>query len=94
MPIDWDEFDKDLEIIIKDEAGATDKQLALRIASVSKMTVEDIEELFPEPADVQKLGELMKIVKSAEEQNTKIKNIVANAEAFGGVILKLLSNFT
>jgi hypothetical protein len=94
MPIDWDKFDKDLGDIVKKAADATDEQLAEKIASVTRMTAEEVQSLFPEPADVKKLAELMKIVKSSEERNTKVQNIVANAEAFGGVMLTLLANFT
>ena len=56
-------------------------------------TDEEVKELFPKPADTKKLAELMKIVKSAEDRNTKINNIVANAEEFGGVVLTLLGKF-
>jgi hypothetical protein len=57
------------------------------------MTDEEVQELFPDPADVKKLAKLMKIVQSAEARNTKINNIVSNAEEFGGIILTLLAKF-
>ena len=57
------------------------------------MTDEEVKELFPSPADVKKLTELMKIVKSSQNRNEKINNIVAKSEELGGVILSLLQKF-
>lgn len=93
MPIDWDAFDSEIDSIIETSADATDDRLASRISSITRMTDEEVKELFPEPADVKKLADLMKIVKSAEERNDKINSIVANAEQFGGVVLSLLQKF-
>ena len=93
MPIDWDEFDDEIDAIIETSADNTDERLASRISSITRMTDDEIQELFPEPADAKKLTELMRIVKSAETRNNKINNIVANAENFGGVVLTLLGKF-
>ena len=93
MPIDWEEFDSTVNSAIKNSAEKTDQQLASRISSITRMTDDEVQELFPKPADVKKLWELMRIVKSADEQNTKINNIVSNAEEFAGVILTLLTKF-
>jgi len=93
MPVNWDEFDNEVDSAIERGAQTTDDQLASRVSSLTRMTDEEIIELFPEPGDVKKLGDLMKIVKSAETQNTKINNIVNNAEQFGGVVLTLLTKF-
>ena len=93
MPVDWDELDKDIDSAIKDSVKKTDKQLASRISSLTRMTDEEVQELFPDPGDVKKLTKLMKIVKSADERNTKINNIAANAEEFGGVVLTLIEKF-
>lgn len=93
MAIDWDKFEEELDIIIEESAAATDEKLASKISSITRMTDEEVQELFPEPADVKKLAELMKIVKSAEERNTNVTNIVSSAEKFGSVILTLLTKF-
>jgi len=93
MPINWDEFDNEIDSIIESSAKATDEKLASRISSITRMTDEEVQELFPDPADVKKLTELMKIVKSADERNTKINNIVSNTEKFGGIVLTLLEKF-
>ena len=52
-----------------------------------------VNELFPDPADVKKLTQLMKIVKSSENRNNKVNKIVENSEQFGGVVLTLLNKF-
>jgi hypothetical protein len=93
MPVDWDQFETDLDSIIESGARRADDRLAARISSVTRMTDEEVKELFPEPADVKKLGELMKVVNAATDRNTKITNIVSNAEDFAGVILTLLEKF-
>lgn len=90
MPINWDEFDSELDSIIDEAADATDQRLASRISSITRMTDDEVQELFPGPADVKKLAELMKIVKSSENRNDKISKIVANSEEFGGIMLSLL----
>lgn len=93
MPINWDEFDRDIGDIIEESANRTDEQLASRISSITRMTDDEVKELFPDPADVKKLVDLMKIVKSADDRNNKINKIVSNAENFGGVVLSLLTKF-
>ena len=91
MPIDWNRFDKDLDRIIEQGARETDRELAEKAASLTRMTAEEIQELLPSPADVKKLSELMKIVRSAKERTEKANEIAANAEKFAGIILTLLT---
>lgn len=93
MPVNWDEFERDLDSIIERGAARADEKLASRISSVTRMTDDEVKELFPEPADIQRLAKLMKIVKSAEDRNTKINNIISNAEEFAGIVLTLLEKF-
>jgi hypothetical protein len=93
MPVDWDQFESDLDSIIESGAQRSDDRLASRISSVTRMTDEEVKELFPEPADAKKLAELMKVVNAATDRNTKINNIISNAEDFAGVILTLLEKF-
>ncbi|GAB2188415.1 hypothetical protein MAH1_00210 [Sessilibacter sp. MAH1] len=90
MPIDWNTFNNELDIAIINAANATDKKLASQISSITRLTDDEIQELFPEPADVKKLTQLLEIVKSAEDRNTKINKIVDNSEEFGGIVLTLL----
>ncbi len=85
--------DINIDEIIEDCANETDDELASKISSLTKMTDEEIKELFPKTTDVKNLVELMKIVKSSEDRNTKINKIVSNTEEFSGVVLTLLSKF-
>ena len=93
MPINWDDFDKQLDGAIANAGTATDDALASSISSLTRMTDAEVKELFPNPSDVKKLASLMKTVKSAQSHNEKINQIVQNAEQFGGIILKLLNRF-
>jgi hypothetical protein len=93
MPTDEDKQNEELGSIIGAAAGRTDKQLDSKMSSLRKLTDDEVKSLFPEPADVKKLKALMDIVKAADDDNTKINNIVANSEEFAGVILKLLRTF-
>ena len=90
MPIDWENFQSDLDALVNDAGEKTDQQLAGKISSVTRLTDEEVKEMFPDPADVKKLGELMEIVKRSGDKNDKINKIVANAEDFAGIILTLL----
>jgi hypothetical protein len=92
MP-DWEKFEKSLDKAIEEASVKTDEKLASGISSVTRLTDEEVIELFPETTDAQNLVELMKIVKSAEDRNVKITRIVENSEKFGGVVLTLLSKF-
>ena len=93
MPIDWDAFDNEIDEIIETSSTSTDERLASKISSITRMTDEEVQELFPDPADVKKLSKLMKIVQSADDRNTKVNNIISNAEEFSGIILTLLAKF-
>ena len=93
MPIDWDEFESEIDEIIETSSTSTDERLASKISSITRMTDEEVQELFPEPADVKKLAKLMKIVQSADDRNAKVNNIISKAEEFSGIILTLLAKF-
>lgn len=88
MSINWNNVD--VEGAMKRAGDRTDEKLASQVSSLTRLTDQEVLELFPEPADVKKLQELMKVVKSAEERNSKINRIVSNAEEFGGIVLTLL----
>jgi len=93
MPMDWDKFERDLDAIIESGAQRADKRLASQISSVTRMTDDEVKELFPEPGDARKLAGLMKIVKGADSRNNKINTIVKNAEEFAGIIVTLLEKY-
>jgi aspartyl-tRNA synthetase len=93
MPVDWDKFDNEIDSIIDRSADKTDAQLAAKISSITRMTDDEVQALFPNAADAKKLTELMKIVQSADSRNKKVNNIVSNAQRYGGVVLTLLEKF-
>jgi hypothetical protein len=93
MAIDWDKFQDELDGLVNDAGDKTDKKLAGKISSITRLTDDEVKKMFPDPADVKKLGELMEIVKRAGDRNEKINKIVANAEDFAGIVLTLLGKF-
>jgi len=90
MPFDINEFKEKFGSARQHALDKTNNELASEISSVSRLTNEEIIDLFPETTDMEKLASLIEIVNSSEEQNTKINQIVANAEKFGGIILSLV----
>jgi hypothetical protein len=94
MPINWEKFQSDLDQAIEEAGERTDNKLAGKISAITRLTDDEVKKLFPDPADVKKLAELMAIVKGAGETNQKISQIVKNAEEFAGIVLTLLSKFS
>lgn len=90
MPIDWNTFDQDADAALQGAKKATDDQLASKISSITRLTDEEIKGLFPTPAEAKTLIELMKIVKSAEDQNVKTRRLIEKVEEIGGTAIKLL----
>ncbi|HEX2494879.1 MAG TPA: hypothetical protein VHK24_13995 [Steroidobacter sp.] len=93
MSIDWGKFQDDVDAAVKNAGANTDAKLASKISGISRLTEDEIRQLFPESADAKKLAELMEIVRSAGQQHEKINRIVGNAESFGKVIFTLLAKF-
>ena len=93
MPIDWDKFQSELDDSIEAAGEKTDRKLAGQIASITRLTEEDVQRLFPDPADVKKIAALMEIVKGSTAQNEKINAIVSNIKDFAGVAVTLLAKF-
>jgi hypothetical protein len=89
MAIDWVQFGIDVDAAAERSANATDEILASKVSSLTSMTDTEVKELLPQPADVKALGKLLKVVQSATDRNTKINQIVNNAEEFAGVVLAL-----
>jgi hypothetical protein len=94
MPINWEKFQSDLNQAIEEAGERTDAKLAGKISAITRLTDDEVKKLFPDPADVKRLAELMEIVKGAGERNQKINQIVKNAEEFAGIVLTLLSKFS
>jgi hypothetical protein len=93
MAINWESFQGELDSLIDEAGDRTDKKLANKISSITRLTDDEVKKLFPDSADIKKLAELMEIVKRAGDKNEKITDIVTNAETFGGIILTLLAKF-
>ncbi|HEX6982033.1 MAG TPA: hypothetical protein VF181_04675 [Balneolaceae bacterium] len=93
MSKELDELLEDFDELSAKAKKDADEEVAGRISSVTTMTKDEITSLFPKRGDQKKLAELMQIVKSAENRNSKVNEIVGRAEEFSGVILKLLGKF-
>lgn len=93
MSIDWDSFDKNVQQAIDNAADRTDTALAGRVASITRLTDAEVRDLFPAPADVQKLGELLKIVKNASDKNTRAHALVSNIESLATTVITLVEHF-
>jgi uncharacterized protein (UPF0305 family) len=89
MPIDWDAIDREIEAA----AGDTDAKLVSRISSISRMKDEDIEKLFPDSGDKEKLKKLLQIVDEASDENTKKQNLIKNIEELSGTVISLVKRF-
>ena len=90
MAIDWDKFQTNVDVAVIGGSTKTDAKLAGLISSVTRLTDDEIKRLFPDPADVKKLAELLEIVKKAGDKNNKINQIVANIGDFAGIVVTLL----
>lgn len=93
MPFDINKFKEKLDAARQNAKDKTDKELASEISGLTRLTDDEIQELFPQTADLEKLADLMAIVKSADDQNQKINKIVENSEKFAGVVITLLNKF-
>ena len=80
----------DMKSIAKRAGKKTDEDLAAKILDLRAPTEEEIKSFFPTQTDRETVTELLKIVKSAEDRNTKITRIMENSEKFVGVMTKLV----
>jgi hypothetical protein len=93
MPIDWEKLGKEIDAALKRAEKRTNDKLASRVASLTRLTEEEIKDLFPTPADVDKLKKLMEIVKSDEDRNRKVVLLKTNIENVAETVVKLLEKF-
>lgn len=84
-----DNFDE-ISTKAKEEA---DREVGDKISSVTKMTAEEVKELFPDTEEQKKLAELVQIVKSSDDHNQKVNAVIGRAEEFSGIVVKLLGRF-
>ena len=90
----WDELEQRIGGLVDQAADDTDEELATEMSSITRLTNEEIKELFPRPSDAQKLFELIRLVNEDTEKNEKINNLVANSEKFADILITLVSRFT
>ena len=93
MPVDWDKFQETIDEEVDAAAKKTNEKLASAASSVSRLTDEEVKKLFPKPADVQKLKDLLEIVKSEDSHNQKVSKLMNNIEDLAGTVVKLVSHF-
>lgn len=90
MALDWNEVVSHADADVQGAKARTDEKLASKISSLSNMTDEEVQRLFPEPADAKRLATLMQIVQSSDDQNRKVDQLVGNIQDLAGTILTLL----
>ena len=57
MTIDWKKFQDELDQMVDKAGNKTDKKLAHKISSITRLTEVEVKQLFPDPGDVKRLGE-------------------------------------
>lgn len=77
-----------------DQAKQTDEQYAAEIARLTKLTSADIQDLFPNKVDKDRLTDLMKIVKAATSRNEKVAELGKNFGMLGESAIRLLEALT
>jgi len=90
----WDDLEQRIGGLVDEAAEDTDEELATEMSSITKLTNEEIKELFPKPSDTQKLFELIRLVNEDTEKNEKINKLVANSEKFADIVITLVSRLT
>ena len=79
----------DFDDVLDEAEQKTNDQLKDKIAALTKLTPEDLQKIAPTVADKNGLLKLMDIVRSAANENDKKAAILANIEAFAGVVLNI-----
>jgi len=72
-------------------AQQTDQQLSSAETTLTAVTWTDLKKMLPNPLDQQQLTDLMNIVQAATDHNEKVASLIANIDALGGVVVKVLS---
>ena len=70
-------------------AEKTDEQLGAQ--QPKGITWEEVQKMLPDPADQERLNELMQIVQAATAHNEKVASLIQNINKLGGVVVKVLS---
>ncbi len=91
MSIDFGRLRRQAQRAARDARRRTDEKLASSVSSLTVFTDEEVRELFPRPADVERLARLMEIVKSSDSDNRRLMRLKDNIDELGGTVLKLLA---
>lgn len=79
--------------IAEKSAKKTDAQLATEISSLTRLTDDEINKLFPQQVDKEKLLKLLEIVKESTDENEQIRKLMGNISDLAGTAVKLLKLF-
>lgn len=71
-------------------ANATNEKYSSEISSLCRLKDEEINQLFPERADKDRLLELLKVVNATTDENEKVAKLKENIENLAGTVIKLL----
>lgn len=72
----------------------TDEKYRQVIATLTRLSEEDVERLFPTRTDKDRLLELLEIVTQETDDNIKVARLKEDIESYGTIILKLISLLT
>ena len=70
----------------------TRQELATQLAAATRLSVADIEDLFPRQADQAALLELVNVVKSAASENAAKAAITSRIDDFARVLVKIVKH--
>ena len=90
MTIDWSKFDRDLDDAVDQASRSADERLVSTISSLTRLKDDEIEVLFSEDEDKENLIDLIKLVNSSADYNTKVNQLIAKSEQLSGSVVKLL----
>ena len=76
------------------EAKETNKKFATETARLTKLSEEDINNIFPRKIDKERLVELMEIVRSAASRNKRAAQLERNISNLSGSVMRLLDLVT
>jgi hypothetical protein len=78
------------EGILKNSAEKTDKEFVSDISSLTSLSDDEINSLFPQRSDQEKLLKLLAIVQGATDENEMINKLKMNLDELAGTALKLI----
>lgn len=78
----------------REAADRTDAELSLELARLTRLTGAELDRLFPEPGDREKVAQLMAIVEDATEENEKVLRLQERMDELGGVVVRLLGTLS